>query len=128
MRKITKINDPAKTRLAAIEMLQSGATQREVAEKFGIHQTTVGEWVKIYQQGGPGALTIPLKPRPKHELDPEQIQSDLRTYPQKYHRRLGALLDLATTNKLNQTAEKHGLTPQGLAKQRREYLAGKWKK
>lgn len=126
MKKVNIANPEALTRLRVIEAYQSGLSQREVAEKFGIHQTTVGEWLRLYQEGGAEALKIPLRPRPRHNLDLNELQSISGNVAKKYQPRIAAIITLAKTGKLNETAAAHGITPQGLAKWRREYLAGKW--
>ena len=125
-KKVTIANPEALTRLRAIEYYQSGKSQRETAEKFGVHQTTIGEWLLMYEQGGPEALKVPMKPRPRHELDADELRGLVGRVSQKYTPRIAGLLDLANSKKLNATAAAHGITPQGLAKWRREYLAGKW--
>lgn len=126
MKKVTIANHEALTRIRAIEYYQSGKCQRETAEKFGVHQTTVGEWLRMYEEGGAEALKVPLKPRPRHELDAAELRGLIGNVSEKYAPRIKALIRLAETGKLNETAAAHGITPQWLAKWRREYLAGKW--
>lgn len=125
-KKVTIANPEALTRLRVIEAYQGGLSQREAAVKFGVHQTTVGEWLRLYEEGGAEALKIPLRSRPRHHLDIGELQAIAGNVEKKYAPRIAALLDLATSKKLNETAAAHGVTPQGLAKWRREYLAGKW--
>lgn len=126
MMKKQKLTPEALTRLRAIKAYQAGASQREVARQFGVHFTTIGEWLKMYADGGEAALNVPLKPRHIHVLDIEELQGMVGAVAEKYERRIVALLDLATTGHLNETAATHGVTPQGLAKWRRDFLAGKW--
>lgn len=126
MKKVTIANQEALTRLRAIEAYQAGASQREVARQFGVHFTTIGEWVRMYQEGGAEALKVPLRPRPVHILDVDELRGLIGHASEKYAQRIAALLDLAISKKLNETAAAHGITPQGLAKWRRDYLAGKW--
>lgn len=125
-KKITIANPEALTRLRAIEFYQAGHSQRETAAKFGVHFTTIGEWVKMYAEGGAEALKVPMKPRPRHHLDPAELRALVGKVAEKYEPRIAALLDLVESKKLNETAAAHGITPQGLAKWRRDYLAGKW--
>ena len=54
-KKVTIANPEALTRLRAIEHYQAGHSQRETAAKFGVHFTTIGEWVKMYAEGGGGS-------------------------------------------------------------------------
>lgn len=124
-RKVTKLNAEARERLAAIEFYQAGNSQRETAKKFGVHFTTIGEWLRMYEQGGVAGLKVPLRPRPVHHLDAAELRA-LSGYADKYAPRIAALIALAETGKLSETAAAHGVTPQGLAKWRRDYLAGKW--
>ncbi len=126
MMKKQKLTPEALTRLRAIEYYNEGHSQRETARKFGVHFTTIGEWLKMYAEGGAEALKVPLKPRPVHVLDLDELSGMVGMVAEKYERRIAALLDLATTGHLNETAAAHGVTPQGLAKWRRDYLAGKW--
>lgn len=123
MKKVTIANADALLRLRVIEYYQAGNSQRATAEEFGIHQTTVGEWVKMYQEGGAEALKVPVKPRKKTKLDVSELRAIVS---EKYATKVAALIDLAVSGKTNQTAEKHDITPQGLLKWKREYLEGKW--
>jgi len=125
-KKVTIASPEALTRLRAIEYYQAGHSQRETAAKFGVHFTTIGEWVKMYAEGGAEALKVPLKPRPVHVLDADELRGLVGSVSDKYAPRIAALLDLAESKKLKETATLHDITPQGLAKWRREYLAGKW--
>lgn len=125
-KKVIIANPEALTRLNAIEEYQAGKFQREVAEKYGVHQTTIGEWIRMFEKGGAAALKVPLKPRPKHELDADELRGLIGNVAEKYEPRIEALIKLASSGKLNETAAAYGITPQGLAKWRREYLAGKW--
>lgn len=129
-KKVTIANPEALTRLRAIEMLQSGNSQREVAQEFNVHQTTIGEWVRMYEEGGAEALKVPIKPRPKYLLNVDELKGLIGKVGNKEgaERRLSMLIDLAETGKLNETAAKHGITPQGLAKVRREFIEGKFPK
>lgn len=126
-KKITFVNEAAKTRLKAIKEVYAGSTQKDVAKKYGVDNTTISDWIKMYEEGGAERLNVPLKPRPKHELSLEQLTEALSSVDEKYRKRIEILLDLVNSGgKLNETAAKHSITPQGLAKIRREYLAGKF--
>lgn len=121
-KKITFANAPAITRLQAVEAYQKGGlTLQDLAEKFGVHKTTISEWIKMYEEGGVDRLKVPLKPRTKHVLDVAELEDLLK---HQDDRRLRALLALAKTGHLNETAQAYGVTPQGLAKWRRQYLNG----
>ena len=52
-------------RLKAIKAINSGRTQVEVAEIFGVTRHAVGKWVKAYREGGEKALKAKRRGRPK---------------------------------------------------------------
>lgn len=66
-----------------------------------------------------------MKPRPRHELNLGELRALIGKVSEKDAPKIAALLDLATTRKLNETAARHGVTAQGLMKWRRQYTAGK---
>ncbi len=122
---ITNPNEDGLTRLQAVERYQKGETQVEVAKAFGVHYTTIAQWVKMYEEGGVERLNVPRKPRPVHVLDTIQLENSLLdAVGEKEKRKLSALLELSKTGKLNETADSFNITPQYLAKWRREYLSG----
>lgn len=126
VRKLIKANDPAKIRMAAIEMLQKGFTQTEVAEKFGVHCSTIGEWYKMYQEGGVERLKADMKPRPKYELIYDEIlQVFLACTDLKRKKRLARLMRLANGVALKQVAADDGVSVQSIMKDRKLYLDGK---
>lgn len=123
-RRISRLNEAAKIRLAAIEMYQGGGvTYRDVAEKFGVHFTTVREWLRMYEEGGIERLKTYMKPRPVYRLDAAKLAEELAADPG--NETLASLLDLANGAGLNDTAAKYGISPQALAKRRRVYLKNK---
>lgn len=122
MKKIIYANDAAKTRMEAIAMYQNGkGTLKDIADRFGVHLTTISEWINMYEQGGVQRLKAPLKPRPKHVLDAKALEALAQTSDD---RRIHAILALAQGKGLNETASQYNVTPQGLAKWRRQYLNG----
>lgn len=52
-------------RLKAIQAVQNGAKQVEVADIFGVTRHAVGKWVKVYKEGGEKALKAKKRGRPK---------------------------------------------------------------
>lgn len=121
-RKITKLNEAGKIRLRAIEIYQAGGlTLKDVADQFGVHITTVSEWIRMYEEEGIERLNAPMKPRPVHHLDAEKLAEELAKDPD--NDTLQSLLDLANGAGLNDTAQKYGISPQALAKRRRVYLS-----
>lgn len=125
-RKITRANEAAKVRLRAIEKYQKGGcTLRDVAEEFGVHITTVSEWIRMYETGGVERLNAPMKPRPVYHLNAAQLAAELAADPG--NEIIASLLDLANGAGLNDTAAKYGISPQALAKRRRVYLKSKEK-
>jgi len=120
---ITFANEDGLTRLQAVERYQKGETLAAIAQDFKVHYTTVAEWVKMYQEGGVERLNTYRKPRPSYELNKIQLENSLLdAATEKEKKTLSALLDLSITGKLNETAQKHGVTAQALAKWRRLYL------
>jgi transposase len=91
-KKVIIANPEALTRLRAIEMLQSGKSQKEVASIFNVHQTTIGEWLRMYDEEGTERLKVPMKPRPRHELEIEQLQKLVGNVSPKYVHRINALI------------------------------------
>ncbi|MHB1890187.1 MAG: putative transposase [Acidimicrobiales bacterium] len=58
-------SDPGARRLAAVQLVNSGmCRQREVADAFGVNETTVWRWREDYEGGGMGAL-LPIHHGPK---------------------------------------------------------------
>jgi transposase InsO family protein len=51
-RKIT----PVEVKLLAIDALKAGIASSEVCELIGVHNSALGKWRKLYQEGGEGAL------------------------------------------------------------------------
>ena len=114
-----------KLRLSAIRHYQVSGSVRKTAEAFGRHFSTIAEWVRMYNQGGEAALAVPLKPRPVYNLDAAELRA-LKGVPEKYARRIAALLRLAETGNLSQTAADFNISPQCLMGWRRGYKAGEW--
>jgi transposase len=121
-KQITSANEDGLFRLRAVEMVQKGETLSFVSKSIGVHYTTISEWVKMYKEGGIERLNTYRKPRPKYELDEFQILGDMEGAYKKETEVLNSLLELCRTKKLNETASKFGISPQGLAQRRRVYL------
>jgi len=122
MKKITFINAAGKTRLHAIQMIQNGETQADVAKKFNVHYTTIAEWQRMYEEGGAVALNVPLKPRSTTELSADDLKSALSTEPDtKKRTRLNRLLR-TITEPLNSVASSEGVSPQAIMKDRRKFI------
>lgn len=123
-KKITYANEDGLFRLSAVEMVQNGESFKSVAQKVGVHQSTIAEWCKMYEEGGVERLNTYRKPRPKHEMSKEKILSDLGVPDilPSYKRRLLALLDIANGGALMAVAKNYDISPQLLAKWRRQYL------
>ena len=123
-KKITTAKPEGLTRLKAIELVQDGLTLREVGQQFGVHYTTISEWMDMYETGGIERLNAPMKPRPKHTLDPAEIQSCINLTSEKYHARLKRLLRLANGEQLKAIALSEGVSVQAIMKDRRLFEAG----
>lgn len=59
---------PLEVKLLALEALSEGLTQRDVAEIIGVGPQTVGNWQKLYDEGGLAALYgRPSSPGARHQ-------------------------------------------------------------
>lgn len=112
-------------RLSAIHHYRESGSVRKTAAAFGVNYTTVADWVRRYREGGEAALDVPLKPRPVHNLDAAELRA-LKDVQEKYARRIAALIRLAETGRLNETAAEFQITPQCLMGWRRNYEKRKW--
>jgi transposase len=121
-KKVAFANENGKIRLKAIEMYQKGSTKRDVSIQFCVHETTIAEWITMYEEGDVERLNTYMKPRPIYELNAKSIRKDIKKASGKESEVLQSLLDLANGMSLNDAAEKNGISPQGLAKRRRMYL------
>lgn len=122
--KATTLNAAAKIRLAAVEEYKAGGvTLQDLAQEYKVHKTTIRAWVLMYEQGGVEALKTYMKPRPHHTLPLDELEALHTANPADEI--TASLLDLARGAGLNETAAKWGITPQGLAKRRRVWLAEK---
>lgn len=74
-------------RLRAWEMLQQGLTQREIAEKLGVTQGAVSQWLKRVREGGVEALQRRKAPGATPRLSKaqrEQLPALLERGPEAY--------------------------------------------
>ena len=113
-----------KTRLALIAEWADGATHRHLTTKYAVHPSTVTEWLGYYAAEGLEGLKRPIRPIQRHNLDIQELRNLLPTVNASDNKKLLALIDLVESKQLNETATLHGITPQGLAKWRRQFLAG----
>src|SRR5687768_837964 len=71
-----------KRRRLAVERVEAGYCQVEVAEFLGVSDRSVRRWVKAYRDGGAAALAAKQRPgRPTH-LTPTQTQQVLSWFRQ----------------------------------------------
>lgn len=124
-KQITYANEDGLFRLRAVEMVQKGETFYSVAKKIGVHQTTVSEWVKMYNKGGIDRLNTYRKPRPNHSLNIEELNSILSSCDEKYHKRIKRLLRVAHGEQLKVIALDEKVSVQSIMKDRRLFDAGK---
>lgn len=61
----------------AVDRVNAGYTQTQVAEIFGVTARTVGRWMKAYRQGGDAALKAKPRPGPPPKLTVEQARTVL---------------------------------------------------
>src|SRR5262245_51074974 len=125
-----------KRRRLAVERVNAGYSQVEVAEFLGVSDRSVRRWMKTYRDGGQTALAAKPRPgRPTH-LTPEQTQQVLgwfRYSPKAF----GFATELWTARRVAQLIEERfgvsfharylnawltqrGITPQKPQKQARE--------
>ena len=74
--------DQEQLRRKAIEAVESGAKQGEVARLYGVTRQAVAKWVKAYRQGGSKALRTKRQGRPRGRggrLRPWQVAHLVRT-------------------------------------------------
>ena len=64
-------------RRLAIERINAGWKQSDVAAFLGVQERSVRRWVAAYRDGGKGALASKPHPGPKPKLTPEQEQTVL---------------------------------------------------
>jgi transposase len=67
-------SEMAERRRRALELIDAGETQQDVAKKVGASQQAVSKWVKAHRAGGEDALESKGKPGPKTGLTDEQRQ------------------------------------------------------
>jgi transposase len=125
-----------KRRRLAVERVNAGYSQVEVAEFLGITERSVRRWVRAYRQGGSTALAAKPRPgRPRH-LNSEQTQEVLdwfRHSPKAFGfrtelwtaRRVAWLIEKRFgvsfhSRYLNAWLSNRGITPQKPQKQARE--------
>lgn len=121
--KITFAKTESITRMKAIKQLLDGATQAEVAKEFNVHDTTIGEWLKLYNEKGVEALNIELRPREKHVLDAKEIETAITlATDEKEKKTLGILLELANGVQLKSLALKYAISAQMIMKYRKKYI------
>lgn len=125
-----------KRRRLAMERVNAGYSQVEVAEFLGVSDRSVRRWVKAYRDGGAAALTAkPRSGRPAH-LTPEQTREVLGWFRQS-PKAFGFATELWTARRVAWLIEKQfgvvfhhrylnawltnrGITPQKPQKQARE--------
>lgn len=125
-KKIIQANNAGLIRLSAVEMATSGKhLLKEVAKQFNVHYTTITEWCEMYEAGGVERLNAPMKPRPKHHLNADELAAAIESSAEQYRIRLQRLLALANGQQLKLVASDGGVTPQSVMKDRRLWLDGK---
>lgn len=112
-------------RLRAVERVQKGEPRYLVAKDFGVHYTTISEWCTMYEEGGVERLNAPRKPRPKHNLNRDELAMLAETAPEQYRIRLQRLIRIANGEQLKKVGADTGVSVQSIMKDRRLYLDGK---
>ena len=111
-------------RLEVISLAIAGVNYGEICVKYDLHRSTVTEWCRYYQNEGLKGLDRPLKPIEKKILDAAELISLLSGSGETDRAKLLALIELSESGNTKATAKNHKITPQGLLKWKRKYLAG----
>ena len=88
-------------RRRALAMLRDGATQQEVADRFGVGQPAVSKWLKLYTEGGEAALDARPTPGRPSALSDRQ-KSQLSRWLLKRPTQLGFATDLWTLPRIRE--------------------------
>lgn len=92
-------------RILAVERVNQGYTQAEVAGFLGVDARSVRRWMQAYRQGGCGALRAKPRPgRPAH-LTPQQTQTVL-TWFQRSPTDFGFATELWTAKRVASLIQK----------------------
>lgn len=126
-KKITNANEFALERLAAIKRVQDGETRYAVAKSIGVDQSTISDWIRMYEEEGVDRLNVPRKKIPRHHLDAEELRAVLLDCSDSKKNYYMSLLELANGEQLRVVAKSYGVSEQGLAQRRRLYLKNKSK-
>jgi len=113
-------------RLKAVQQYKSGAALADIAKKYGVDISTVRDWIRKYDEGGPTALDFKGKTIERSKIDTVSLAADIVTETDKTRiHKLHAIFETLEGNQLKAVAEKYGVSVQGLLKWRRAYEAGK---
>ena len=118
------LTQPQELRLEVISLAIAGVNYGEISEKYDLHRSTVTEWCNYYKNEGLKGLDRPLKPIEKKILDAAELISLLSGSGETDRAKLLALIELSESGNTKATAKNHKITPQGLLKWKRKYLAG----
>lgn len=125
-RQITQLTPESRERLRACEMRHRGATFREIAEEFDIHQSTASEWWKRYQQGGPDSLNAPRRPRPIHNVSPSDVEAAMVKASGKDKEKCRLLLAFLQAKTQAKAEAKTGKSRQYLMRLRTQFEKGEF--
>ena len=87
-------------RFKAIELLNSGWTQNQVAQAYGVNQTTVSSWKRAYDQKGESGLVLKDHPGKKPFLSKSQ-EEQLKGYLDKGASCFGFIGDFWTQKRVS---------------------------
>ena len=59
-------------RLQAIKLIWTGKSRREVGKEIGVYRDTVGDWIKLYLEGGYPKLLSPKNLPSRSRLSDEE--------------------------------------------------------
>lgn len=123
-KKVTFVNEDGKFRLQAIEMVQNGETMHSVAKSIGVHQTTISDWMHMYNTEGVERLNTYRRPISRHHLDIAELEGIIEKTDGQDKTRLELLLRVAKGEKLRTISRDVGISVQMLIRYRKRYLNG----
>lgn len=59
-------------RFKALELLEGGWSQQQIAKAYGVNQSTVSNWKRAYEQNGASGLKLKTYPGKRPRLDTEE--------------------------------------------------------
>lgn len=113
-------------RLKAVQQYKSGAALADIAKKYGVDISTIRDWIRKYDEGGPAALDFKSKKIERSKIDLVTLANEIVAEKDEARKRkLEAIFKTLEGYHLAEVANEYQITVQGLLKWRRAYEAGK---